>query len=61
MQGGYSEDFVFNVPEIIFQKYRNGPVCFGLFKSSEVADAIFVNIDRGELIKRVMIDETSRL
>jgi hypothetical protein len=48
-------DLVCKSPSQIYNKYRKEQVCFGLFNSREIADCIFVNVERDYLIKRVEV------
>lgn len=48
-------DLICKSPPQIYEKYRKEQVCFGLFNSREIADSIFVNVDRDYSIKRVEV------
>lgn len=48
-------DLACKSPSLIYNKYRKEQVCFGLFNSREIADCIFVNVERDYLIKRVEV------
>ena len=54
-------DFVTNIPTIVFEKYQQEGVCFGLFNAREIADGIFVHIPKSPTVKRVKISGMGEL
>ena len=54
-------DFVSQVPGEIFDKYQKEGVCYGLFNAREVADGVFVHIERSPLVRKVKVNGLGEL
>lgn len=48
-------DYISTVARDVYDKYKKVDVCFGLFNPREIADGIFVNVERSEIIDKVKI------
>lgn len=54
-------DFTSDIANEIFQKYLKETTAFGLFNSREIADCIFVNIEKKEFLKQVQVSGLGEL
>ncbi|CAG9311205.1 argS [Blepharisma stoltei] len=55
IEGQYLCDFTSSIASHIYHTYKKGEVSFGLFNPREIADGIFVNVNKHELIDKVTI------
>jgi len=54
-------DFVCKVPGEIYDKYQKEGVCFGLFNTRELADGVFVHIERSPMLRKVKVNGLGEL
>lgn len=54
-------DYECSIPSQVFNNYKKEQVTFGLFTSREIADAIFVNVEKQKYLQRVEISVTGDL
>jgi hypothetical protein len=48
-------DLVSPLPRTIYEKYQRDGVCFGLYNAREIADGVFVHVQRSTILKTVKI------
>lgn len=54
-------DFVCKAPGEIYEKYQKEGVCFGLFNARELADGVFVHIEKSPMLRKVKVNGLGEL